>query len=238
MRKAILSDKGGREVNEDAVGRLRNSDIYCFALADGLGGHGGGDIASQLAVSTVLQCFKTQADIAEDMMEAYFEAAQHAVNEKSEEEPKLQGMRTTLVTLLTDGERAIWMHCGDSRLYRLKKHLIQEITDDHSVAFASFLAGDIDYDEIRNSPDQNKLIRTIGGNSKSRPDISEAVKVGRNTSFLLCSDGFWEYVDEDHIESTRKKASSPRDWLIAMEREIKRNAPPDADNYSAIAVYI
>lgn len=238
MKIAVVSNKGGRQINEDAVGRLKRDGIYCFVLADGLGGHGGGENASAIASKTVLQCFDAQAEISADIMYAYLEAAQNAIHEKRQESTALSKMSTTINVLLTDGKKALWAHCGDSRLYRFKGHLIEEVTDDHSVAFASFMAGDIEYDEIRKSPDQNRLLRTLGDTAKFKPDISEVRKVNKKTSFLLCSDGFWEYVDEDFMEISRKSAQSPKEWLSVMLEERRRNAPDDCDNYSAIAVFI
>lgn len=237
MRFALVSGKGGREINEDSVARLRKDGIYCFVLADGLGGHGGGEVASELASNTIMQCFDAQTEMSKELMYAYLEAAQNSIIEKRAENPRLGKMGTTVVTLITDGNKAIWGHCGDSRLYRFKSHLIQEVTDDHSVAFVSFRAGDIEYDEIRTSPDQNKLLRTLGDGTKFKPDISEVVKLNRNTTFLLCSDGFWEYVNEDFMEYSLKNSSTPKEWLQYMLDERKRNAPQDADNFSAIAVF-
>ena len=237
MRFALVSGKGGREINEDTVGRLKKNGMYCFVLADGLGGQNGGETASSLASSTILKCFDSQAEMSKDIVYAYMEAAQNAIIEKRKENSDMRKMGTTVVTLIIDGKRAIWAHCGDSRLYRFRKHLIQEVTDDHSVAFASFLAGDIEYDEIRTSPDQNKLLRTLGDGTKFRPDISDVVKLEKNACFLMCSDGFWDYVDEDFMEYSRKRSSTPKEWLQYMLDERKRNAPRDADNYSAIAVF-
>lgn len=238
MKFALVSGKGGREINEDYIGRLKKNGMYCFVLADGLGGQEGGENASEIAANTILKCFDAQADMSGDIMYAYLEAAQNAISEKRNENPRLRKMGTTVVTLITDKNRAIWAHCGDSRLYRFKKHLIQEVTDDHSVAFASFLAGEIEYDDIRTSPDQNKLLRTIGDSAKFRPDISEVVKLEKKSSFLMCSDGFWEYVDEDYMEYSRKHSSTPKEWLQYMLDERKRNAPQNADNYSAIAIFV
>ena len=238
MHIARISGKGGREKNEDAIGRLRKNGMYCFVLADGLGGQGSGEVASALAVKTVLECFDAHAEVSEEIIYAYIEAAQNAIIEARLENPRYADMGTTITVLLTDEKNAVWAHCGDSRIYRFRKNKIQEITDDHSVAFASFLAKEISYNEIRTSPDQNRLLRSLSDGSKFRPDISELIKVDKKTAFLMCSDGFWEYVDEDYMEYTIKKARSPKEWLEDMLDERARLAPPDADNFSAIVVFI
>ena len=143
MNTARISSKGGREKNEDAIGRLRKDGMYCFVLADGLGGQGGGETASSIAVKTILECFDAHAEVSKEIIYAYLEAAQNAIIEARIENPKYSDMATTITVLLTDEKKAVWAHCGDSRIYRLKKNKIQEITNDHSVAFASFLANEI-----------------------------------------------------------------------------------------------
>lgn len=238
MRFAVTTNKGGRENNEDSVGRLKINEKYCFVLADGMGGHEHGEIASELAVDTVLECFKSHPGISAELMYSYLEAAQNTIIEKRNSDPNYCNMGTTITALITDGRKAIWAHCGDSRIYRLQKHLIQEVTEDHSVAFMSFLAKEIRYSQIRFSPDQNKLLHSLSSGQTFKPQISDIVALPPKSSFLLCSDGFWEYVDEDFMEKTRKKSHTPREWLSVMLNERKRNAPPNADNYSAITIFI
>ncbi len=238
MKFATLCEKGGREKNEDSVRCVKRDGIYCFLLADGLGGQGSGEVASDLALRTIADCFCTQAEISADIMYSYLEAGQNAIAEGRAASIANADMATTVTALVTDGKTALWAHCGDSRIYRIQKNLIQEVTDDHSVAFASFTAGDISYDEIRTSPDQNKLIRCLSDGSKFRPDIYGPIKVDQNTKFLMCSDGLWEYTDENFMEKSLKKCSTPRQWLDRLSVQRARLAPVDADNYSAIAVFI
>ena len=238
MRFAAVSEKGGRGKNEDALNVMKRGGIYCFVLADGLGGQGSGEVASRLAVKTVLECFAVQPEISAQTVHAYLQAAQNAICEERSASPQNANMATTITVLVSDGNEAVWAHCGDSRIYRFRKHLIQEITDDHSVAFASFMAGDISYDDIRVSPDQNKLLRTLSDGNKFRPDITGPVKVDKNTRFLMCSDGLWEYVHEDYMEKTMKKSRSPNQWLDGLLKIRDASAPADADNYSAIAIFV
>ena len=238
MRFAAVSEKGGRDKNEDAFNVIKRNGIYCFVLADGLGGHGSGEVASRIAVDTVLKCFAAQTEISADMLYSYIEAAQNAILEARNASPENADMATTITVLISDGEKAIWAHCGDSRIYRFRKHLIQEVTDDHSVAFVSFMAGEISYDEIRVSPDQNKLLRTLSDGNKFRPDITGPVEVDKHTKFLLCSDGLWEYVHEDYMEKTMKKSATPKKWLDKLIEERNSKAPYNSDNYSAIAVFV
>ena len=240
MREAKITNRGGREKNEDAIGRLVQDGIYCAVLADGLGGHSCGEVASRLAVDIILQCFKAQSEVSRDIMYAYLEAAQNAIIEEREASPEMRNMATTVAAIVTDGKNAVWAHCGDSRIYRFKRNKIQEVSEDHSVAFASFKAGDITYDEIRKSPDQNKLTRTLSNGEKFNPDISKVHKLSSNTVFLLCSDGLWEYVDEDFMEKSLKNSTGPAEWLKQLVDKRQKEAPIniEADNYSAIALFV
>ncbi len=236
MYGVMISNRGGRESNEDAIGKCRIGSVQCFALADGMGGHENGETASKLAVNTIIECFKAQPEISKDVVFAYLEAAQNVISEQRSIQKNNMG--TTAAVLVTDGVDAVWAHCGDSRIYRLKGSLIQEVTDDHSVAFASFAAGEIKYSDIRYSPDQNRLIHSLGDGKSFKAAVSDVVKLPKKSSFLLCTDGFWEYVTEDFIEKSRKRTSGAREWLTEMTAELKRNAPENSDNYSAIAVNI
>ncbi len=238
MLFARVKGRGGREHNEDAVGNLIKGDMSCFVLADGLGGHGKGEVASELAVKTVLECFDAQAEVSKDMLYSYMEAAQNAIIDKRKEDPECAKMGTTLVVLLMNRDFAVWGHCGDSRIYRLKNKKIEEISNDHSVAFSSFMAGEISYDQIRTSPDQNRLLRSLSDGEKFIPDISDVTPIGKKTAFVLCSDGFWEYVDELFIMESLKKNKSAKEWLKVMLEERERKAPDNADNYSAITVIL
>ena len=106
-------------------------------------------------------------------------------------------MKTTAVVLLTDNEKAIWAHIGDSRLYVFRKNKIVLRTLDHSVPQMLVSSGDIKEKEIRNHPDRNRLLRVMGVPWKRQEyEISEIRSLSECQAFLLCSDGFWEYITE------------------------------------------
>ena len=151
--------------------------------------------------------------------------------------PELFDMSTTAALLLTNGERAVWAHVGDSRIYFITGGEISLITDDHSMAFMEFESGMISYDDIRESPNQNRLTRCIGGISGSA-DLSDEIVLKSGDAFLMCSDGFWEYVREDDIERTYAESFSPKEWLEKMLDVLHKNEIETNDNYSAIVVMI
>lgn len=238
MAAAGVSKRGGRAKNEDYIGQAHQDGISCYVVADGLGGHGSGEIASQMAVKAVLDCFVKSPAVSEQMLKHYFDYAQEVIVQKKEQDKNCKNMATTIVVLVTDGKRAVWGHLGDSRLYRLHKKLLYEITDDHSVAFVSYQIGEIPYySDIRNSPDQNKLLKILGEREKYDPQISNVISIDKHTKFLLCTDGFWKYVTEEDVEYTAKKSRTEKEWLDKMNAIVEKNLTPTSDNYSAITVY-
>ena len=236
MRSAVVSDKGGREYNEDFIGEKNVDNIHCFVLADGLGENGNGQIASKVAVNTVLECFESNPQITPNALRNYLDEAHKNV---LKEGIKIgSSITTTIAVLITDGNSVIWAHCGDSRVYKIKKYKIQEISDDHSQAFKLFLRDKISYSDIRNSPEKNKLLRMLGESYTFNPTISKLVPVTSKDAFLLCSDGFWEYITEDLIEMALKKTSSVDECLDYMLYERSKIVPDNSDNFSAIMIYI
>ena len=232
-----ISKKGGRENNEDAVGKSRKKGIMCVVVADGLGGHSGGEIASNLAVNTILAEFEKNAGFSKEHIEKYINAAKDAVVERAMNDPELLHMSSTLAVLLVKRRKAIWANVGDSRIYKITDGIISDVSEDHSLAFLDFVRGTIEYDQIRTSRNQNKLTSAVGV-AMDGINISEIMPVDTASNFLLCTDGWWEYVTEDDIEETYKKSPDTREWLRKMVEIREKNAPEDSDNFTAAVVAV
>jgi PPM family protein phosphatase len=230
---------GGRQNNEDACGDLWLGNAGCWVVADGLGGHRGGETASSLAVQAVLSSFQANPEFSTTALRQHLEAAQQAILKAQKEEPNLAGMRTTIVVLITDSLHALWAHVGDSRLYCLDAGRIAFRTKDHSVVQAMVSAGELSPREIRHHEDRNRLLRCLGNsNGDLRPEfLPQDRTLYRGTTFLLCTDGFWENISEAEMEVDLAKADSPRDWLAKMETRLLERTTEDSDNYTAVAVF-
>ena len=235
----LLSNAGGRENNEDSVGMYQNEQEYCFVLADGLGGHGKGEVASRLAVETCVNVFAREG-AGEEVLSQSYDQAQQAILKGQKEDYHAQDMKTTLV-LLHVGEEGIWWgHIGDSRLYYFKNKKLAERTLDHSVPQMLVAAGQIKEKQIRNHPDRNRLLRVLGIDwDAPKYQIGEMTAREGSQAFLLCSDGFWELIDEKKMQHCLKKAKTPGQWLTLMEEIVNKNGQgKNMDNYSAVAVWL
>jgi len=242
---AYLSKIGNRAANEDYVDVYEHDGLFLFALADGLGGHGGGDIASALVVSEVIDVFKLHAadflsdfESADGCLPLCFSEAQESLLQ--EQKLRNRDMKSTLVLLNFNDDTARWGHVGDSRLYVFNDGKVLSRTIDHSVPQMLFLTGEISEEDIRFHPDRNRLLRAMGDEREAQQfEISQELALVAGMSFLLCTDGFWELIDEDGMLGKLKRAKSPDSWLAAMEKIVLKNGKgKKMDNYSAVAVWV
>jgi len=235
----IISRTGSRPVNEDCTGMHQLGDSYGFFLADGLGGHGKGEVASKTAVEQAILQFE-KGGCSKETLERIFEAGQEAILARQKADGVTQSMKTTLTALLIDGETIRWGHIGDSRIYYFQNNRLMGRTMDHSVPQMLVAAGEIKEKEIRHHPDRNRLLRVMGI-EWDRPSYQLAEPVPRKgrQAFLMCSDGFWELVDEKEMVTALKRASTAEQWVEAMEQLVNRHgAGTNMDNYSAVAVWV
>ena len=255
IRYSTFSDKGGREVNEDKVGFTEQDGRYCFVLCDGLGGHGMGDVASLLVCESILGTFKEgKYGSYTEFLKQAFENAQGKLLEEQDRLSAKNKMKTTCVILTIDkapagsvisGDEAGDTYIGfigDSRLYVFNDNEVVKRTLDHSVPQRLALAGQIMEKEIRNHPDRNKVLCVLGTEwEKPGYELLKPMAQKEIQAFLLCSDGFWEGIEEKEMCHLLKKSDSPEEWLEQMVARIKKNnrkTLDKMDNYSAIAVWV
>ena len=238
---AVLSKVGGREVNEDACGYSTSGEFCCCVLSDGAGGHGCGDVASQVAVRTVLQKFRDAPGGSRETVAMLLDAANEAVVAEQRRVTEQGDMRATAAVLILDlvNATAIWGHVGDSRVYGFRNGSLCFQTRDHSVVQSMIDAGFLEPESVRTHPKRSVLSAAIGDAAGCDCDTPEApLGLTGEEVFLICSDGLWEYVDESVLEAELGRAVSPQAWLQALEENLLRSARSNHDNYSAIAVWL
>lgn len=233
LEYAIYSDVGGRAENEDAVLlRSMDADRLCVVLADGLGGHGGGKQASRAAAERI--CGGWDGDASPDALRALTEKANSDVLAM---QTSACQMKTTVVALAAARGRFAWAYAGDSRLYYFANGVLRWQTRDHSVSQMAALMGQITPDQIRFHEDRSRIYRCLGQEGGEGADAGELAPEPGQAAFLLCSDGFWEYVYEREMEETLRAAASPEDWLDRMRALHRERVPADNDNNSAAAIW-
>jgi serine/threonine protein phosphatase PrpC len=236
---ASLSKIGGRPSNQDYCDYISLKNGHCWVVADGLGGHKGGEIASRLAGEEIIKQYTQYPDCSLSAINRYIESAQNAIILRQKAEPELETMRTTIAVLISDNKKVLWGHIGDTRLYFFRSGKIIFQTKDHSVPQALADAGEISPEEIRFHEDRNRLLRALGTDGDLHPTFQDEKKtVKHGDAFLLCTDGFWEYVSEAEMENTLKDSSSPDLWLQNMENILLGKVKGKHDNYSAIIIFV
>ena len=212
---AVRTDVGRvRQRNEDSYGLF--SDLTFYVVADGMGGHVGGEIASEMAVETMLLSLQeTQNEDLTPFLDPeglcsvggrrLFLAVQEAnrkLFEKCLQEPQLAGMGTTVAAVLFEQheELASICHVGDSRVYRIRAGQIEQLTEDHSLVQQLFRAGKIAPQKLKTSPQRHILTRALGTELMVQPSV-RIEKSQSGDLFLLCSDGVHGVIDEAEILS-------------------------------------
>lgn len=235
-----ISKDGDREYNEDYVKVSVSEKGGCFVLADGLGGHGGGDEASKLVVQQVIEMYENAELIDDDFLGKCFQTAQDKLIKLQIDLERESEMKTTMVVLIIDDNVIRWGHIGDSRLYCFKNNEYETRTLDHSVPQMLVAAGEISEKEIRGHSDRNRLLRVMGTEwDRPRYEIAKPINFEGKKKFLMCSDGFWELIVEKDMIKTLKKSKTPKIWIERMEEIVLKNGKnKNKDNYSAIAVWV
>lgn len=235
---STYTDKGGREINEDSIGVFQSAVNSGFVLCDGLGGHGMGDVASSLVVEVFKDQFYKTDDLVNFLGQAFL-ASQDILMAEQKTRGAEKKMKTTAVSLVTDENTAYIGHIGDSRVYVFYKNKVKTRTLDHSIPQMLVLSKEIKESEIRNHPERNIVLRVMGIEwEQPMYELMVPIPLKKCQAFLLCSDGFWELIEEKTMCEFLKKSSSVEQWLSEMAAEVKKNGfGKNMDNNSAIAVW-
>ena len=236
-----------RDHNEDSF--LIDEDLKLFVVADGMGGHAGGGTASRIAVETIdrelRQVRTSQGSVLEvrtalqdspvpEAIRAAVERACIAIYSKAQEDPRLAGMGTTVISLLMKDNQAFFAHVGDSRAYLIRGDLIQQISEDHSLVNEQIKAGMITPEEAKHSRYKNIITRSVGFEEEVQVDVMGLLSEPGDV-FVLCSDGMANMVEDPeilHIVRHHPLSEVPRTLVdLANERG-------GDDNITVIAVQV
>ena len=234
-----ISETGGRQRNEDACGYWQSGSSGCWVLSDGAGGHGSGDVASRLVVQTVLHGFRSRPEVSCGQGLALLQAAQEAVVWEKTAGATRDDMHATAVVLLIDRDaaQAVFAHVGDSRLYHFRQGRILSQTRDHSLVQQMVDAGFGSVEMIRSHPKRSLLTSAMGAAGRVEMSVSpQPLQLLAGDVFLLCSDGWWELLQEAEMETALERHPVGAQWLADMAATIRNRAPAGYDNYSALCV--
>jgi serine/threonine protein phosphatase PrpC len=227
VRVGAKSDIGrARERNEDSF--IIHAPL--FAVADGMGGHRGGNVASAMALETLLE---GDAGSQPEALIEKVKLANGRVLERGESERDLQGMGTTLTAVLTDGDKAHFVHIGDSRAYLLRGDDFRQLTHDHTLVQRMVDEGRLTRDEADHHPQRSILTRALGVDADAEPDPM-TLDLHPGDRLLLCTDGLTGMVDEDRIREILQTEPDPQQ---ASDRLIdEANAAGGEDNITVIVL--
>lgn len=239
----VYSNLGDRTENEDVAGMIKKDNSFCFYVADGLGGHKNGAIASQCVKECMELSYKNDYNKQPGFLEKSFETMQNVINLMQEERDVYRKMKTTAAVLIIEGGKASWGHIGDSRVYYFKNRCFVERSFDHSVPQMLAFTGAISEADIAHHPDRSRLLRALGmefdGEYGHEID-HEDVELQPGDVFILCSDGFWEWMDFEVVKEKILQGLTSEEVLESTAFDIfkYKKQTDELDNLSAVMIRI
>lgn len=226
----------GKSAALSHVGKIRSNNQdsayagkHLFVVADGMGGHAGGDVASAIAIKRIAEADRPYATVeeAEHALQSALLAANTLIAETVFDHAELTGMGTTVSGMIRVGNHVALAHIGDSRIYRLRDGELDQISTDHTFVQRLVDSGRITQEEAAVHPRRNVLMRVLG-DIDSSPEIDTTVLSTANGDvWLMCSDGLSSYVGDDKIRTILKNHSNPRDAASRLVKEALDHGAPD-----------
>lgn len=250
MEFALKSDIGQmRQLNEDYCGYFCDDDmdLALFVLADGMGGHNAGEVASKMTVDNIIKKLSSDFDSGKmkesedtqaymiNLINLSIRYANNLVCDMAGMNRGLEGMGTTMVLLAICGRKAYIAHIGDSRAYIIDGLHITQLTTDHSYIEELIREGSISREEARLHPKRNQITRAIGVNDTVRPDFI-TIDIKEGNTFLLCSDGLSGILEDEEIRVIVSDAETAEEASKKLLNEA--NSRGGYDNVSVVIVKI
>lgn len=226
-----------RSQNEDAYGIF--PDLSLYIIADGLGGHAAGEVASKMAVDIITSEIASASPSGADMqsiIEWAIQAANSSILLKAEKDYKLQGMGTTVVVVAIRTDKAIVAHVGDSRAYLIRDNIITQITRDHTVVEEYVRIGLLTDKDALYHPSRHMLARAVGTEGVATADI-ESVRLQTGDTLLLCTDGLTNMLPDKEILQTVCELRPDAENITGRLIELANNSG-GIDNITVITVCV
>jgi serine/threonine protein phosphatase PrpC len=241
MRFSVYQEShiGGRKSNQDRMGYSFTRDSLLMVLADGMGGHILGDVAATLTVQAIGAMFQAQAKPylkkPERFFEESFQAAHMEIHRYRATHNLPETPRTTIVACIVQHGTAIWAHCGDSRLYWMRKGQVLARTRDHSRIETLIAQGKVDPSERDTHPDRNRLFNCLGAPNMPLVEASRRATLQAGDLMLLCSDGLWSTLP-DHLIAHELDSNTIMRAVPQLVRTATEIAGKKSDNVTALAM--
>jgi len=232
-----LTAVGDREENQDCMAYTVGKDYGLFVVADGLGGHEAGEKASKFFCMGMFKqaekyqqiLLKSSGEQIKAVLAAWINAAIDEMKVLFAGSAEGENAHTTCVILYLDQRFTITAHCGDSRIYRLNERQVLWRTKDHSVIQSQLNEGDISERDMGLHPEQNQLLRTINVQKKHPVEVNVYPPMQKGETFILCTDGFWEFIKENDLLQLAGSGSG-RDELRKVAKMMHFRAHGKGDN--------
>lgn len=242
---SAICKQGGREYNQDYLDMSVSEDGACLVVCDGLGSYYGSEVASRICANKIVEAYNQikQLDkeraVRPEFCQSYIQSAHNRVVDEKERNPKIKSSCTTVACMVTDFKSTVMSHIGDTRVYFFKGGKLHFQTKDHSLSQIAVEMGQIPLRDIRSHKDQNKLTRVLGSDYYIPPDCDiYNTPLAPGDTFVLCTDGFWEYVFEEEMEEDINSSATPDEVIAKMERRLLERVTKFNDNYSAIIAMV
>jgi serine/threonine protein phosphatase PrpC len=233
------SRQGPRQYNQDRLAYSYSKDALLLVVADGMGGHRHGEIAAQLAVTTMTDAFQrlavpTLSSPAKFLID-HMQQIHDMIDQLTQERELIEAPRTTIVAAVVQRGVLYCAHVGDSRLYHFRDGHLLYRTEDHSIVQSLYTKGLINKDDMSTHPYRHKVYSCLGGDVPPKIDLSDRQELAEGDTILLCTDGVWGAVTDEQIKRTLNSPSIT-DGITSLLNLAENTSQEQGDNMSAIGL--